>query len=368
MSEDQFVLRGSLDQTDLPDLLRSLLHDKETGELNISFLESRKSLFFRDGEIIFASSNNPDDRLGEYLVRRGKISVSQYLESAKLIRPGKRQGAILYELGYLSPEDMVRSLKGQVRSIVYSLFRWERGTYAMELKDLDLNDIVPLQMTTEAMILKGVCRISSWKRVLSGVGGHGVILRKSDQSDAMLYRLRLKEDETHLHALIDGRTPVSELCAMSYMTDFETYRMLWAFRSIGLIVSVDMPDMRFLENEERIETLIQTFEGIFNYIHSRLSEELGPRTRDLLSQSLKNVELHYPDLYRNVYVDPSGKFDFGEFRTNLFTCVTVKRFTVSMTALNELLYSLMFVVKRELGNDAERMVSERVKEMKQDVA
>ncbi len=53
---------------------------------------------------MFASSNLPNDRLGEILLREGKITVEEYETSIKAISKGKRQGKVLVEMGALSPQ------------------------------------------------------------------------------------------------------------------------------------------------------------------------------------------------------------------------------------------------------------------------
>jgi len=44
-------------------------------------------------------------------------------------RTGKKQGAILVELGYLSPKDLFWGVKFQVHEIILSLFRWGTGEF-----------------------------------------------------------------------------------------------------------------------------------------------------------------------------------------------------------------------------------------------
>jgi hypothetical protein len=56
--------------------------------------------------------------------------------------------------------------------------------------------------------------------------------------------------------------------------------------------------------------------------------------------------------------------DTNQFYQNLLISATARRFTTAMAALNELLYNLVFVVKRELGTDAEHQVAKRLHEMK----
>ena len=53
------------------------------------------------GRIVFASSTNRDERLGELLLRRDKITLPQYYDASKAIRKGKRLGTVLVEQGAL---------------------------------------------------------------------------------------------------------------------------------------------------------------------------------------------------------------------------------------------------------------------------
>ena len=72
----------------MPELLRSMLGSGETGVLTFRNGDVTKSVFMHMGRVVYARSNNPDERLGESLLVRGKITVRQYLEASQLIRPG----------------------------------------------------------------------------------------------------------------------------------------------------------------------------------------------------------------------------------------------------------------------------------------
>ena len=55
------------------------------------------------GRVVYARSSDPDERLGEDLLLRGKITVRQYLEASRLIAPGRRLGTILSSSARSSP-------------------------------------------------------------------------------------------------------------------------------------------------------------------------------------------------------------------------------------------------------------------------
>ena len=64
----------------------------------------------------FASSSSPDDRLGELLLRRGRLTFRQYADAGKAIVPGLRLGAILVELARLRAPDKAASTLGAGRA------------------------------------------------------------------------------------------------------------------------------------------------------------------------------------------------------------------------------------------------------------
>ena len=58
-----------------------------------------KSVRVQEGRLVFAHSSSRDDRLGEVLLRQGRITLHQYVAAGRAISKGKRLGAILVEQG-----------------------------------------------------------------------------------------------------------------------------------------------------------------------------------------------------------------------------------------------------------------------------
>ena len=137
---DDLVIRGQIETTSVPELLRSLLSSAETGVLTVRNGEAVKSIFLLSGRVAYASSNNVDERMGEVLLVRGKITVRQFVEASKRIRPGLRLGSILVELGALEPEELVPMVELHVKSILMELFTWIAGEYTFVIKELEGRD------------------------------------------------------------------------------------------------------------------------------------------------------------------------------------------------------------------------------------
>jgi len=61
---------------------------------------SQKKVYLERGNAVFASSTDEDERLGETLIKLGKITIEQYDRSVELLKEtGKRQEQFLLSLG-----------------------------------------------------------------------------------------------------------------------------------------------------------------------------------------------------------------------------------------------------------------------------
>lgn len=152
---------GDLREQDLTQVLMQLQEEKATGSLILQNRESIKSIHLKEGNIVYASSNFPGDRLGEVLLRLGRISPEQFHRSVELLREtGKQQGAILVEMGSITAKELFEGLKSQVREIIYSIFMWEEGQYRFMHEELPKHAI-SLQLDMVHLISEILKRIHS---------------------------------------------------------------------------------------------------------------------------------------------------------------------------------------------------------------
>jgi hypothetical protein len=161
--------RGSLDQVGVPAILRALVRADKTGPLRFTRGRTTKTVYLSDGRLIFATSTDPDDRLGEMLLRKGLISYRDLEESVRGIRAGRRQGTILVERGAIRSRDLVQGVTEQVQEIVYSLFLWQDGLYEFVEGDLPSREVILLRMPTEDILMEGIRRVDEeWRKATEG--------------------------------------------------------------------------------------------------------------------------------------------------------------------------------------------------------
>lgn len=150
---------GNIQDIPLTDLLRNLQASKVTGTLTIHHNQEEKSIYVKEGNIIFASSNQNADRLGYVLINAGKLKQEQ-MEAALKLRSATNKpfGAIVVELGFITPKDLFEGLKLQVKEIIYSLFRWEEGRFQVTPGQLPAQTI-PLVLNPIELISEIIARL-----------------------------------------------------------------------------------------------------------------------------------------------------------------------------------------------------------------
>lgn len=156
---------GKFSECELTDLLRELQEDRATGLLALKRGAEHKALYLRDGNIVFASSNQARDRLGEILMRSGQLTRAQHDAASELLRrTGRRFGTILVELGFIEPRQLFDGVKEQVREIVITVFRWDDGEYAFTPGDLP-EATVPLPIDPAQLLSEIIQRLEQEKTV-----------------------------------------------------------------------------------------------------------------------------------------------------------------------------------------------------------
>jgi hypothetical protein len=230
---------GTLATCDFPDLVQALHIGRATGKLTLTHVGEGKSVFVEAGRLAFASSSSVDDRLGELLFRRGRLSLRQLIEAGRAIAPGRRLGAILVEQGILTPKELVRAVVEHTQEVIYSLFAWTEGRYRFEEHPGAIAEAITLRISTPDIIFEGIRRIESWTRINRAVGGIDAIYERTPTLEQAVTEMSLPaEQRLLLEGLVRPRT-VGEICDDSRLSDFEVCRSLWAYRVIGAARRVD---------------------------------------------------------------------------------------------------------------------------------
>jgi len=228
---------GLLNYYPLPDILLDLQRSDETGILELKRGPLMKRIFIRKGIMVFAVSNQEEDRLEEILLRSGKITPDQYYQSLALMKQEKKpQGKVLVELGYLKPDELVRAVGIQAEEIILSLFSWGKGRISFLEGKLPENTLI-MKLSAANLIFQGIKKINDpdyFKRLSPPLD---TVLSYSNEPMNLFRDITLTETDRHVLSLIDGTLTLKEILSLASPSSghFQTLKILCGLISIRMI-------------------------------------------------------------------------------------------------------------------------------------
>ena len=225
---------GRIADHEFADLVREVYSRKWSGLLTLNHTGVEKSVRVSDGRLVFAFSSSRDDRLGELLLRRGRITLHQYVEASRAMGKGIRLGTLLVELGALDARELVKAVMDHTQEIIYSAFQWTEGLYHFTEGGAPTEPIT-LKLSTPDAILEGIRRIEQWSRIEHAVGSMETRYVRARGYEKVLSEMTLSLEKLSILTALDVEQDVGTICRNSTLSHFEVCRTLWAYRVIGVV-------------------------------------------------------------------------------------------------------------------------------------
>jgi len=225
---------GRIADHEFADLVREVYSRKWSGLLTLNHTGVEKSVRVQEGRLVFAFSSSKDDRLGELLLRRGRITLHQYVEASRAMGKGIRLGTLLVELGALDARELVKAVMDHTQEIIYSAFEWTEGLYHFT-EGASPAEPITLKLSTPDAILEGIRRIDQWSRIEHAVGTLETRYVRARGYETVLSEMTLSLEKLSILTGLDVEQDVGTICRNSTLSHFEVCRTLWAYRVIGVV-------------------------------------------------------------------------------------------------------------------------------------
>jgi tetratricopeptide (TPR) repeat protein len=243
-SRSRSILRGSLLEESLPDVMRKIYTARLTGELLLINEVTRRRVFFEMGRAIFASSNRKGDRLGEFMLRRGEISQTTFELATSSLTRDRRFGRTLVDMGIITEQQLSKSVHEQILSIIYSLFEWTTGEFEfLERPATNVPVDLRLNLSMADIILEGVRRIRDFAVVRRGLGDLNRLIAPATDPLLRLQRASLKPQEQEVFKQITEPTDLLSLIVFSQQPAAVTVRALYGLVSAGFFTYLPPPQV-----------------------------------------------------------------------------------------------------------------------------
>lgn len=350
---DELSIQGTLAETTVPDLFRSLVRSSETAIVSLEGLGRTDVIYVQEGKIIFASSTDPDMGLGEILLRQGDLNLTQYNQAMEHLVTPRRMGALLCELGYLKTDDLSRAVERQANAIVLNAMRYRAGNYTIEFTTTFPDEIITLPLTTERLILDGVQRIDFWSLIIRGLGRLERMLEQAPGADARSYALELNEEENHILSLISEPATVQDVLSRSYLSNFISAKTLWGLLTVNLVQDAEgaaVVETRAAEETEyELAAMVERYNTAFQKIFGLVFQKIGDHIYDFIDRVILHLSPETLPYLSGMNMVNEGRIDFDQLHINIVASGSENAGLIVHSVLHELLYGWILEVKSEFG-------------------
>lgn len=233
---DSDYISGSLSDTPVVHLLQTFHADRATGILKIKSGGSIKQLFLDRGNIVYATSTEYVDRLGIFLLRAGKITREQYdVATALMDSTGKQHGALLVELGFITPQELTWGIRLQVSEITYALIACRDGQFTFMETEIPLTEATSAIPAMTELIKEGIRRCIDEKEIQQIAGFSSNIYEVSARDTWQFHEAHLTAAEQKVLNLCKESKPVEDILRLAEMPKDLVYRIIYTLLTVGML-------------------------------------------------------------------------------------------------------------------------------------
>lgn len=238
-------MQGSLLTTPFPEILRVIYNERRSGELiakaTVETANLEKHVCFERGQVVFASSNQPEDRIGETLVRYNKLTRQQLEQFFTQLPSGQRVGRALVEFGILSERELVNYVTLQFIDIIYSVFNWKTGNFQFNTGENLAPDELKMKFSTPTIILEGIRRLNDFDVIRKGIGSASKWLHTTTTGRSKIQAIAFNPVELSLMNMAKEPIDILKLLVNSKDRPEKILQSIYGLLVIGMLEQVDEP-------------------------------------------------------------------------------------------------------------------------------
>ncbi|MFA6956591.1 MAG: DUF4388 domain-containing protein [Thermoanaerobaculia bacterium] len=363
MSEE-LTIQGSLSETTVPDLFRTVIRSRETAVVSIACESRQDSYYFLDGRLAFASSNSRDLGLADVLLTAGEISLAQYEVAISKAGVARRIEEVLVETGAVAREDMPRALEMQITRIVNDAISLGSGDYSIEFLASFPSELTAVSIESDKLILAAIGAVDRWSVVERGIGSTERVIRQLPGADARAFALELSEGEAQVFGLLSEPLSIATACERSYLPNFVVCRTIWALLVAGMVEDVrETSDEAGHERREMIATEyelegeVERYNTVFQDFFGVVFQRIGDYAYDFVDRVVTRVSPRNMQYLTGISMVNEGRLDIDQLLTNLGPANAHDKRQIVQDLMNEMLYGWVLELRTEFGDQLDAAIA-----------
>jgi tetratricopeptide (TPR) repeat protein len=258
------AIEGPLRELSVEDVLQLLELARKTGVLTVrSDRQNDEAIVhFSKGEIVFAVRRRSTRRLGQLLIRAGRLTQRELDHALELQRhdPTRRLAEILLEMGSISEQELERQLRFQMEESIYELMAWTEGYFRFEERTEIVPERLLARVRVDSLLMEGARRIDEWTQLESKVPSAEAVPCLAPASDRDTTPLELRTDEWEVLAEIDGERDLRQIAADLGRSTFDVAKTIYGLVNTGVVQVSQrvgrMPEMQLQQQIVRVSDLV----------------------------------------------------------------------------------------------------------------
>ncbi|MBI2569733.1 MAG: DUF4388 domain-containing protein [Candidatus Schekmanbacteria bacterium] len=235
------MLQGNLADIELSQVLHHLHFCRKSGCIRFASAGDEKLLYFLRGDLIYASSNQPSERVGAFLVERGMLGPEQLevglLESE---RSHTNLTDYLVSARLITAHDLTLVLKELTEKIIFGLSRWRSGEFRFE-EPLPNKVTQSLRLASAGTLMEGIRRFGEWEETQRYLGSQDTVLQVVTGAEKHPRHAFLTPAEQEVLSLVDGHRTARMIATESHVLAFDACSALARLIRWELVRRVEAP-------------------------------------------------------------------------------------------------------------------------------
>jgi hypothetical protein len=225
---------GELSELNLIAKLVELGKEHFTGAIRFENDGIIKIIYFKNGDVLSASTNDRTDSIDEILLRAGKVTREHVKQALAKRKESETLGDALLNLGYITRKELTWARRVQVLGIIRSIEGWAAGSFTIVADYLPKREegtLFPLSQ----ILLELVVTDPDRSRYEQALDSGNVVYDKKLGFEAMFKLLGLNQDAEDIARQIDGSRSAADVAAASGKDTFNVFKLLYALEMLGML-------------------------------------------------------------------------------------------------------------------------------------
>jgi hypothetical protein len=231
------AIRGSIEEAGLPNVLQVFALGGKTGRIAVEQGTVHGAIYLDAGTVIWAEIVSAGDRLGDHLVRSGKITREQLRHAIEALTQdaARALAEVLVDSGSIARGELDRFVQHQVEEAVYLMFSWTKGQFIFTPSAKPPRHATCVSLHADRLLLEAGRRADDWTVIHIAIPSFDRVYRRATPRPGTATSEELTSEQHRILPLLDGTRDVNGIIELSGMSAFEVGKALLDLITAGLV-------------------------------------------------------------------------------------------------------------------------------------